>query len=803
MVETLAPHGYAGRLRTTIAACVTFALGALAGGVVTFGGLALLGQALGAGGRRRWPWPPRSRWPRRSARRAARGSCRRCAARCRSRGGGGMPVPLAAGLYGVLLGLGFTTFILTFAVWALAGVSVALGDPLAGRRDRARASAPAGAAGDRARARRRHRVGRRGARRDGRAPADPALAARRRRARAGRLRDRRWSPPAHGRRDGRDRGHATRASTATLVAWHVPGPAGELRANGDQQIRCRRHASGGRRRPRRRGRQRRHQRPQTVGQPFAAAVPAPGADALAVSADWVAWRRRRRRRHDLRRPARAAAGRAGSPTATELGRPALEGASSSTTSNGRTGSRIEIADLATGKRTTAAARAARAAAQPVASRAAGCCTCARPTSASRCGSGPQSRAGCEATGALRSTSPPARRDAGHEPGRASPPRATSTSRSGRARRRASRDTLDDRARRRDRVYVTRVRQLAGQPLQARRSCAWPASTPGRRVPQTLPREGTDDAQASGGCWSARLAVVALLSVPAQAGAKAEAADGDRHGRRGGERRSARDQGRDRRARAGGNAFDAAIAAASVLGVVEPFSCGIGGGGFMVIRDGDGKITTIDCARDRAGGDAPGLVLHERQGPPTDAQFHDRPLQRPVASACPARPRRGTYVLRRYGTSRCARRSATARSVARRRLRRSTRPSSTRRRRTAVLRRRPVDGGDLPRPDGTPRDVGTTLAQPGPGEDVRAARPPRRANGFYRGPIARRDRAGGPAPAARADRRPHVAARPDGSRATSPGYKAIRREPDSRRLPRPTTSAAWARRRPAARPSARR
>ena len=39
-----------------------------------------------------------------------------------------MPVPLAAGLYGVLLGLGFTTFILSFAVWALAGISVALGD---------------------------------------------------------------------------------------------------------------------------------------------------------------------------------------------------------------------------------------------------------------------------------------------------------------------------------------------------------------------------------------------------------------------------------------------------------------------------------------------------------------------------------------------------------------------------------------------------------------------------------------------------------------------------------------------------
>ncbi len=133
MIETIGPTGHTGGRRTTLAGCATFLPGALAGGVITFGGLGALG-GLAHGQDQRLAYLVAAAIAIGAAALEARGAAimpqirRQLPEHWRR----SMPMPLAAALYGGLLGLGFTTFVLTFGVWAVAAISFAVGDPATG-----------------------------------------------------------------------------------------------------------------------------------------------------------------------------------------------------------------------------------------------------------------------------------------------------------------------------------------------------------------------------------------------------------------------------------------------------------------------------------------------------------------------------------------------------------------------------------------------------------------------------------------------------------------------------------------------
>ena len=292
MVETLAPAGYAGRLRTTAIACVTFALGALAGGAITFGGLSLVGSALGAGA------PAVSALV---ALAAAAGEARgaRIVPQVRRQVPEAwrrvLPLPLAAGLYGVLLGLGFTTFILSFAVWALAGISVALGDPAlglaaglgfgAGRALPVIALAPSGGGRLGDAMAQRPRILRSLRAIDAAALFACAIALFAAPAQA------RGTKAASGGAEARAAGAASIVAIGlsdptvdgATVAFNRPGTAGILRGPaGDQAAPGAKPAIGGGRLA--------YLGNQTVEVQGVGSIPAAGVNAVAVSAGWVAWR---------------------------------------------------------------------------------------------------------------------------------------------------------------------------------------------------------------------------------------------------------------------------------------------------------------------------------------------------------------------------------------------------------------------------------------------------------------------------------------------------------------------------------
>ena len=182
--------------------------------------------------------------------------------------------------------------------------------------------------------------------------------------------------------------------------------------------------------------------------------------------------------------------------------------------------------------------------------------------------------------------------------------------------------------------------------------------------------------------------------------------------------------------AGGNAFDAAVAVSAALAVVEPYSSGLGGGGFWLLhRAADGRTVMID-GRERAPLAAHRDLYLDAQGEVIPRLSIDGAL----AAAIPGEPAALVHIARRYGRLPLSRSLAPAIRLAREGFEVDEHYQRMARWRLAVLRRFPASARIFLR-DGKVPPRGTRIVQPELAETLERLAEAGH-DGFYRGPVAR-------------------------------------------------------------------
>jgi gamma-glutamyltranspeptidase/glutathione hydrolase len=220
-------------------------------------------------------------------------------------------------------------------------------------------------------------------------------------------------------------------------------------------------------------------------------------------------------------------------------------------------------------------------------------------------------------------------------------------------------------------------------------------------------------------------------------------------------------------RHGGNAVDAAVSAAGVLGVVEPYSCGIGGGGFMTVYSArDGTVHTIDSRET-----APAAMRNEAFA---GLQTFEAQRVSGMSVGVPGTVRAWQKALREFGTWP---------------LRRALQPGIVAASRgftvdqtfftqtdeaKAIFADFPATAALYLDPDGSPRDIGTVVRNPDLARTY-ALIAHEGADAFYSGPVAQ----------AIVDTVQHPPLRAGSTRSVRPGvmelsdlagYEALDREP---------------------------
>ncbi|BBD81038.1 gamma-glutamyltransferase [Aerosticca soli] len=180
---------------------------------------------------------------------------------------------------------------------------------------------------------------------------------------------------------------------------------------------------------------------------------------------------------------------------------------------------------------------------------------------------------------------------------------------------------------------------------------------------------------------------------------------------------------------GGNAFDAAVAVASTLSVVEPESSGLGGGFMAVLRRADdGKEVFVD-ARETA----PAAVQAKDYVNPDGSPNRDTALNGPLSAGIPGAPAGLAWLAEHYGRLPLKTSLAPAIRTAREGFEPDPRLRKAIADRAQIIRRWPASAAKY-LPGGQPPAEGRKWRDPDQARTLEALAEHGR-DGFYRGPVA--------------------------------------------------------------------
>lgn len=180
---------------------------------------------------------------------------------------------------------------------------------------------------------------------------------------------------------------------------------------------------------------------------------------------------------------------------------------------------------------------------------------------------------------------------------------------------------------------------------------------------------------------------------------------------------------------GGNAFDAAVAVAAALAVVEPYSSGLGGGGFWLLHRARDKRDVMIDGRETAPGKATERMYLDAENRP----IRGASLNGPGAAAIPGTPAALAHIASNYGNLTLAQSLAPAIRLARDGFKIDARFARTIENHQNKLRRDPK-AAHIFLQEGTAPAAGTLLRQPQLAATL-AAIAKHGENGFYRGRVA--------------------------------------------------------------------